>query len=135
VWFSEPATDLAPHLAPPHFDDGGTGTWMVTATVPVVVRDTFIGLACAELTLDRIGALVEPALRAMPAPAALVSPEGLVVAGTHPDMPPGSTVRGVDWQQAAQDGAAFAEPSPGLTVARSPALAWRIVADWTLATR
>jgi hypothetical protein len=28
IWFSESARDLEPHLAPPHFDDGGTDTWM-----------------------------------------------------------------------------------------------------------
>lgn len=133
VWFSESARDLAPHLAPPHFDDGGTDTWMVTATIPVVVRDQFIGLACAELTLERIGALVAPALRAIPAPAALLSPEGLVVASTHPDMQPGATARIVHWERPGHHAASFAELSPGLTVARSPALAWRVVVDWTLA--
>ena len=135
VWFSESARDLAPHLAPPHYDDGGTDTWMVTATVPVVVRGRLLGLACAELTLERIGTLVAPALRAMSAPAALVCPEGLVVASTHPGLHPGSTVPDSRWRQQGHEAAAFVEPSPGLTVARSPALAWRIVADWTLAVR
>jgi hypothetical protein len=133
VWFSGSARDLAPHLAPPHFDDGGTDTWMVTATIPVIVRDRFIGLACAELTLERIGSLVAPALRAIPAPAVLVSPERLVVASTHPDMRPGASARLGDYEQSGHDAASFAELSPGLTVARSPALAWRVVVDWTLA--
>lgn len=135
VWFSESARDLAPHLAPPHFDSGGTDTWMVTATVPVVLRGQLVGLACAELTLERIGALVGPALDGMPAPAALVSPEGLVVASTHPGLHPGTTATDIPWRQPRHTAASFAELSPGLTVARSPALAWSIVADWTLPSK
>jgi hypothetical protein len=134
VWFSESARDLAPHLAPPHFDDGGTDTWMVTATVPVVVRDRLIGLACAELTLKRIGALVAPALQAMPAPAALVSPEGLVVASTHPRMVPGLPASDDHWVELHAT-APFTELSPDITIARSPTLPWRLVADWALAAR
>ena len=133
VWFSESARDLAPHLAPPHFDGGGTDTWMVTATVPVVLRGQLVGLACAELTLERIGALVAPALQAMPARAALVSPEGLVVASTHPEMHPGEVARHVA-DAPRHEGATFAELSPGLTIARSPALAWWLLADWTTRT-
>lgn len=135
VWFSESARDLAPHLAPPHFDDGGTDTWMVTATIPVVVRDRFIGLACAELTLERIGGLVAPALRAIPAPAVLVSPEGLVVASTHPDLHPGAAARNVPSEQPRRQLESFTQPSLGLTVARSPVIAWRVVVDWTLGSQ
>jgi len=132
VWFSESAHELAPRLAPPHFDGGGTDTWMVTAAVPVVVQGRFLGLGCAELTLDRIGSLVAPALLAMPAPAALVSPQGVVVASTHPDMHPGTTPPQLALHLASGNGAtSFAHISTDLTVARSPALAWQVVADWS----
>jgi len=133
VWFSQTAQDLAPHLAPPHFDDGGTDAWMVTATVPVIVQGRLLGLACAELTLERMNSLVTPALLAIPAPAALVSPEGLVVASTHPDLLPGATADHLHGLLTKQT-AAFTEVAPSLTIARSPALCWRLVADWSQPT-
>ena len=130
VWFRPSARDLAPHLAPSHFDDGGTDTWMVTATIPVVVRRRLVGLACAELTVDRVGSLVASALAAMPAPAGLVSPEGLVVASTHPDLRPGEPAPALERYRVSPHAESFEELSPGMTIARSPALPWRLIADW-----
>jgi hypothetical protein len=131
VWFAEPAQELAPHLAPPHFDEGGTDAFMITATVPTLADRKMIGLACAEMTLERLGQLLTPALAALSVPAALITPDSRVVASTHPRMRPGEPVPGdllgyVDAHMAAT----FGEPVEGLTIARSPALAWWLVADW-----
>lgn len=130
VWFTESARDLAPHLAPPHFDDGGTDTWMITAAVPILTHGRLLGLACAEITLERVGELVAPTLQALPMPAALVSPEGLVVASAHPRMQPGDPVAELAHQAVGEASTFFAEHSPDVTIARSPALSWRIVVDW-----
>jgi hypothetical protein len=130
VWFSEPARELLPHLAPPHLDSGGTDKVMVTATVPVVADGVMLGIACAEVTLERIEELVGAALAALPVPAAFVTPELLVVASTHPGLQPGepvppSMVEGVERAEAA-----FSELTAGVTLARSPAVAWWLLADW-----
>lgn len=131
VWFAEPARELSPHLAPPHFDAGGTDQFMVTATVPVVVDDAMIGLACAELTLERVDELVGPALAALPAPAALITPDMVVVASAHPDLPAGNKVPAELLERGRDLGhASFVEPTPGVTLARSPTLAWWLLTDW-----
>jgi hypothetical protein len=131
VWFSEPARELLPHLAPPHFDYGGTNQVMVTAAVPVVADEAMIGIACAEITLERIGQLVGPALAALPVPAAFVTPELLVVASTHTGLKPGEPVPSTVLERSSIAGAAtFSEPTPGITLARSPAVAWWLLADW-----
>lgn len=130
VWFSEPARELLPHLAPPHFDYGGTNQVMVTAAVPVVADGAMIGIACAEITLERIGQLVGPALAALPVPAAFVTPELLVVSSTHPGLRPGEPVPATVLERSSIAGAAFMEPTPGITLARSPAVAWWLLADW-----
>lgn len=131
VWFAEPARELAPHMAPPHFDEGGTDTFMITATVPTVADGAMIGLACAEMTLDRLAHLVTPALAALSVPAALITPDNWVAASTHPQLQPGE--RAPDDLLGKTDihqKAPFSEPVEGVTVARSPALVWWLVADW-----
>jgi len=131
VWFAEPARDLVPHLAPPHFDEGGTDTFMITATIPTLAGSRMIGLACAEMTLERLAQLVTPALAALSVPAALITPDSWVAASTHPRLRSGELVPGgLLGQSRAGEPALFSEPVPGVTVARSPALAWRLVADW-----
>jgi hypothetical protein len=131
VWFAEPARDLVPHLAPPHFDEGGTDTFMITATVPTLAEGRMIGLACAEMTLERLAQLVTPALAALSVPAALVTPDSWVAASTHPRMRPGEPVPAdLLGPPGAHGPALFSEPVNGVTIARSPALAWWLVADW-----
>jgi len=132
VWFAEPARDLVPHLAPPHFDEGGTDTFMITATVPTLAGGQMIGLACAEMTLERLAQLVTPALAGLPVPAALITPDSWVAASTHPRLRPGEPVPGdlLGQPGAREPAALFSEPVPGVTIARSPALAWWLMADW-----
>lgn len=131
VWFSEPARELLPHLAPPHLDEGGTNEVMVTAAVPVVADEVMIGIACAEVTLARVEQLLRPALTSLPVPAAFISPELLVVASTHPELRPGEPVpTGVSDLLTENEPAAFAEVGPSFTVACSPTVAWRLLADW-----
>ncbi len=131
VWFAEPARDLSPHLAPPHFDKGGTNDYMITATVPTMDKDLLIGLGCAEMTLSRLAMLVLPALRALDEPATLITPDGLIVAttiaGFLPAQPIPEDLAGLSRRNLL---AAFTEVSAGITVARSAALPWWLLVDW-----
>jgi hypothetical protein len=132
VWFAEPARELAPHLARPHFDEGGTDNFMITATIPTVADGRMIGLACAEMTLERLGKLVLPALTALPVPAALITPDRWVAASTHPGMLPGEQAPADLLGETGVHQAAvpFGEAAAGVTIARSPALAWWLLVDW-----
>ena len=127
----EPVFEMAEELAPPHFDEGGTDTFMITATVPTLAEGQMIGLACAELTLERLAQLVTPALAALPVPAALITPDRWVAASTHPRLRPGEPVPDdLLGPPGAHGPALFSEPVEGVTIARSPALAWWLAADW-----
>jgi len=132
AWYVDPAGELVPHLAPPHFDAGGVNDYMITATVPTMDADGMIGLGCAEMTLTRLAALVSPALQALGAPATLVTPDLLVAATTAPGLSPGHPVAGSLASLSGEDlHGAFTEISPGVTVTRSAALAWWLIVDWT----
>jgi hypothetical protein len=132
AWYVDPAGELVPHLAPPHFDAGGVNDYMITATVPTMGADGMIGLGCAEMTLNRLSALVSPALRALGAPATLATPDLLVAATTAPGLSPGQPIAGPLASLSGEDlNGAFTEISPGITVTRSAALAWWLIVDWT----
>jgi hypothetical protein len=132
AWYVDPAGELVPHLAPPHFDAGGVNDYMITATVPTMDADGMIGLGCAEMTLSRLGALVSPALQALGAPATLVTPDLLVAATTAPGLSPGHPMAGPLAALSSEDlDAAFTKIRPGITVTRSAALAWWLIVDWT----
>ena len=135
AWYVDPAGELVPHLAPPHFDAGGVNDYMITATVPTMGADRMIGLGCAEMTLSRLASLVSPALQALGAPATLATPDLLVAATTAPGLSPGHSITGPLAFISDEDlHGAFTEISPGITVTRSAALAWWLIVDWTPST-
>jgi hypothetical protein len=131
VWYRGAALQLASHLADPHFDAGGTDQFMITAAIPAVVNTTYVGLGCAELTLDQLDGVVSPALSALDAPAALITPSGLVAASTDPSLVPGQAAP--DWLRTAigEAGAVpFAEIAPHVTMAQSEVMSWPLICFW-----
>lgn len=131
VWYREAAQDRVSHLAPPHFDEGGTDRYMITAAVPALIEELFLGLGCGEVTLEHLDGLVRPALQALQVPAALITPDGLVAASTDEELAPAAHVPApLAARIAGSRPAAFVELSPDQTIARSNALSWDLLARW-----
>jgi hypothetical protein len=131
VWYRDAARELTSQLADPHFDAGGTDRYMVTATTPAVVNSTYLGLGCAELTLEHLAQIVRPALAALGAPAALITPSGLVAASTDPGLIPSEPAPATlmaELSEAPRE--PFIQLGPGTTVARSSVIPWVLICTW-----
>ena len=58
-WYSGPRNSGKFHVTEPYFDDGGSDITMVSLTVPVSADGRFVGVAGADLSLDRVKELVQ----------------------------------------------------------------------------
>ena len=70
----------------PFLDFAGADRLIVSAYRPVVLGDTFVGLAGADLLVSAFESLVRPALRSCASPLALLNSAGRVVASTSADL-------------------------------------------------
>ena len=127
-WFAKPSETLAPWVAGPFVDEGGTGAFMVTVSVPAIARGRFLGIAATDLRVEQLGTLCAPALRRVGAPAALVNHTGRIVASSDAvRLRPGDPApRDAGTWAAAQPGV-WAERSDGIAVARIATLPWSLV--------
>lgn len=89
-WYYGAKTKRKPHITAPYFDDGGSNINMISATVPIIVEGKFIGVAGADLALDRVQEMINKiALRSLDESQAekqdayLIGPQGKVA--VHPD--------------------------------------------------
>jgi signal transduction histidine kinase/CheY-like chemotaxis protein len=57
-WYYGAKTSRTFHVTDPYFDEGGSDINMVSLTVPVFVQDYFVGVAGADLALDRVEKIV-----------------------------------------------------------------------------
>ena len=57
-WYYGAKISRAFHVTDPYFDEGGSDINMVSLTVPVFVEDYFVGVAGADLALDRVEKIV-----------------------------------------------------------------------------
>ena len=88
-WFSVPRRTGRPHVLGPYVDVHGTQHYTLTLTLPVQVGDTFVGVAGADVPLQRFEARV----LSLVAPAddfVLTNAEHRVVLSTSAGTPPGS---------------------------------------------
>lgn len=131
VWYRDAARELTTQLADPHFDEGGTDRYMITATTPAIVNTIYLGLGCAELTLEHLHQLIEPALTMLRVPAALITPSGLIVASTDPQLrPPEPAPDPLLQAISTVANEPFAEIAAHTTVTRSNTNAWQLVCSW-----
>jgi len=76
----------------PYVDYSGSGLYIVTATVPVRVDGTFVGVAGADLLASELERRLVAVLRRSPREAVLVGPERRVVAANTPRWVVGTRV-------------------------------------------
>lgn len=104
-WFAVPERTRRRHVVGPYVDFGGTDTYMLTLTTPVVVDGAFLGVVGADVRASRFEALLLGVLAACPTEVTLVNGEGRVVAANSPRRPAGSLLH---------EPGMVAEPLPGL---------------------
>jgi len=127
-WFAKPSETLAPWIAGPFVDEGGTGAFMVTVAVPAIARGRFLGIGATDLRVEQLGALCAPALRRVGAPVALVNHEGRIVASSDAArLRPGDAAPGDAGTWAAAQTGVWAERTDGTAVARIATLPWSLV--------
>ena len=124
LWYYGAKTKRKPHITSPYFDDGGSNINMISATVHVIVNGKFIGVAGADLALERVQEMVNDiGLQSLgktqleKQDAYLIGPTGKIA--VHPDkkLMPRKEFEGAD---------ASALPG-GKAVAEQPAGSMRIV--------
>lgn len=124
-WFRIPRDGAPSAIVGPYVDLGGTNAYIVTLTVPVLVRGTFVGVVGADLLVDRIEGIVLRMTRTigLGCPAAVVvNQEGRVLASSVPRQAPGTLLRELDLTVPDGDWA-----GPGLRAYECEGLPWKLV--------
>jgi DNA-binding FadR family transcriptional regulator len=85
-WFTTPQDTLEPTMSGPFVDHACTNMYAVTLSVPVIAAGDFIGVAAADVLVASLERKVMPALLRFPAPAALTTGEGRVIASNCPSV-------------------------------------------------
>lgn len=88
-WYRLPAQGRVRMTMGPYIDYSGSELYIVTATVPVVVGDRFVGVAGADLLFADLEARLVNAMRATTNEAVIVNSERRVVAANSPRWAPG----------------------------------------------
>jgi methyl-accepting chemotaxis protein len=128
-WFREPTTRLEPWTAGPFFDGGATNLHIVTVSAPVIVRGAAIGVAAADMRVDRLDRLCRPLLEHVGQRAALVSRSGSVVSSTDPSWCAAGDLLEpelAEWCTRAIDDLWTVGPQ-GQTLARMPTFPWGVL--------
>ena len=104
-WYRVPEATGARHITGPYVDHLCTCDYILTLTAPVTVGGTMAGVVGADLLVRRLERDALPLMRAVEAPAVLLSAAGRVVVSTDPSLPVGTL--------AAPDAAPTAWPGQG----------------------
>jgi hypothetical protein len=92
-WFEVPRRTGARHVVGPHVDVHGTGQYLLTFTVPVLVRGTFLGVAGVDVAVSRFEAHLLDRLGSSSQPFCLVNDDDRVLLSTSPWWLVGSLMR------------------------------------------
>lgn len=121
-WFESPKQGADSAIVGPYVDFGGTNAYVVTITVPVRVDDVFLGVAGADLSVDRVEAVLRRMTRRLGLVAVVITPEGRVVASSIPRQYPGTLLRNLDSRRRVSRPA-----DPAMRIFDCPGLPWRLV--------
>lgn len=95
-WFAVPASTGRRHVTGPYVDYVCSDEYALTFTEPIYDDGVFVGVAGADVFVNRYESLVLPPLRALPSPAALVNTQGRVIVSNTARLVTGSLVRKPD---------------------------------------
>lgn len=95
-WFAVPASTGRRHVTGPYVDYVCTDEYALTFTEPIYVDGQFVGVAGADVFVNRYESLTLPPLRSLPAAAALVNTQGRVIVSNTARLVTGSLVRKPD---------------------------------------
>ena len=93
-WFRIPRERGARTVAGPYVDLHCTGEYALTFSLPVTVAGRFVGVACADLPVQRFEPQLLRVLLRLRQEALLVSAEGRVIASSSPDWAAGDLLAG-----------------------------------------
>jgi len=83
-WFTVPGRERRRYVYGPYVDFSGADRYVLTMTVPVADGAEFLGVAGVDLRMSHLEPELLAVLRAVPAPAVLVTAERRVVAANTP---------------------------------------------------
>ena len=83
-WFTVPGRERRRYVYGPYVDFSGADRYVLTMTVPVADGQEFLGVAGADLRMSHLEPELLAAMRAVTAPAVLVTAERRVVAANTP---------------------------------------------------
>jgi hypothetical protein len=121
-WFTSPQHGQERSIVGPYVDVGGMNAYVLTLTVPVRSHGQFRGVAGADLSADRVEAVVRRMTRTIGVEAIVVNAEGRILASSVPRQYPGTLLRGLDL--GGRNGSLVAEGRRGY---HCPGLPWRLV--------
>lgn len=121
-WFEVPKSGAPFAIVGPYVDLGGTNAYTITITVPVRLGDSFLGVAGADISVDRVEGLLRRMTRTIGLAAMVVTDEGRVIASSVPRQCPGTLLRDLNLDV---DGGKHV--SQGLLAFDCAGLPWRLV--------
>jgi hypothetical protein len=95
-WFTGPKAGEPRCVFGPYVDYGGTNDYSITISVPARLGSGFLGVAAADLALERVEQVVGPALQRVPGTAVIANAEGQVVLSASPEYVAGSFLPALD---------------------------------------
>lgn len=116
-WFAVPAATGRRHVTGPYVDYVCTDEYALTFTEPIFDNGVFVGVAGADVFVNRYESLTLPPLRSLPTPAALVNTQGRVIVSNTARLVTGSLVRKPDLASFFASGKASSDQQ-GLTLQR-----------------
>lgn len=87
-WFRVPAQTLERHIAGPFVDYLCSNEITLTASIPVMLEDQFVGVLCADVLVASLENLLMPLLARLDG-AVVVNSNGRVVVSVHPEYETG----------------------------------------------
>lgn len=95
-WFTGPKAGESRCVFGPYVDYGGTNDYSITLSVPAQLGGRFLGVAAADLALERVEQVLGPALQRVPGTAVIANAEGQVVLSASPAYVVGSILPALD---------------------------------------
>lgn len=95
-WFEQPARHHRPFVDGPYVDYVCNGAYTITAAHPVLIDDTFVGVAAVDVLVSTLERFIQPALGAIGQPALVINGDSRVVTSAMSGVRPGSLWKGKD---------------------------------------